>query len=334
MDRAVGPDQGPVMRKNQLAAFSTNLRSLECFRTIIDQGSATAAAKQLQLTQPAVSRLLAILEEAIGFPLFYRSKGRLIPTDEALTFYKQVDIALQSIDRVSDLANNLRNSDFGELKIVSPPTFAEGILSGVISEFIKQHPRIRVNLNSESVEIARDMVALQAVDCGFVKLPATHPGLVCQPLVSSGTICALPRNHPLAARQTIKVTDLAGEPLILLGKGRVSRQQIDDAFKKAGVEMQVRIETHTVGTACAFATGGSGIAIINEMLGLLYANRNIVFRRFSPDVKHEYAFMTSTDAPMTRLTQKFYDFCQEYFAANKSSFLLPGAASRRSGRRS
>ncbi|MDH3305856.1 MAG: LysR family transcriptional regulator [Gammaproteobacteria bacterium] len=310
------------MRKNQHAAFGTNLRSLECFRTIIDQGSATAAAKHLKLTQPAVSRLLAVLEGAVGFPLFHRSKGRLIPTDEALTFYKQVDIALQSIDRVSDLARNLRNSDFGELTIVSPPSFAEGILSRVISTFIKQHANVRVNLDSESVEIARDMVALRAVDCGFIKLPTEHPGLVCKPLICSGTVCALPRGHHLASRQTIKVTDLAGEPLILLGKGRVSRQQIDDAFGNAGVDMNVRIETHTVGTACAFARDGSGIAIINEMLGLLYANRDIVFRRFSPDVKHEYAFMTSTDAPMTRVTQKFYEYCQDYFAANRESFLL------------
>jgi len=310
------------MRKNQYAAFNTNLKSLECFRTIIDQGSATAAAKHLKLTQPAVSRLLAVLEDAVGFSLFHRSKGRLIPTDEALTFYQQVDIALQSIERVSDLARNLRNSDFGELTIVSPPSFAEGILSRVISAFIEQHPNVRVNLDSESVEIARDMVALRAVDCGFIKLPAEHPGLVCKPLICSGTVCALPRGHRLASRQTINVTDLAGEPLILLGKGRVSRQQIDDAFENAGVDMNVRIETHTVGTACAFAKGGSGIAIINEMLGLLYANSDIVFRRFSPDVKHEYAFMTSTDAPMMRVTRKFYEYCQEYFAANRESFLL------------
>jgi DNA-binding transcriptional LysR family regulator len=311
------------MRTNQHAAFNTNLRSLECFRTIIDLGSATAAAKHLKLTQPAVSRLLALLEAAVGFPLFHRSKGRLIPTDEALTYYKQVDLALQSIDRVSDLAKNLRNSDFGELTIVSPPSFAERILSRAISLFIKQHPNLRVSLESESVEIARDMVALRAVDCGFIKLPSEHPGLECKPLISSGTVCAVPRGHRLASRQKINVTDLAGEQLILLGKGRVSRQQIDNAFDNAGVKMNVRIETHTVGAACAFAMEGTGIAIINEMLGLPYANRKLVLRRFSPNVKHEYAFMTSTDAPMTRVTQRFHEFCQDYFSKNSTSFLLP-----------
>ena len=125
------------------APFTANLRSLECFRAIIVTGSATAAARQLGLTQPAVSRMLAMLEAAVGFELFHRRKGRLIPTDEALALHREVDIALQSVDRVSRLARNLRNEDFGALSIVSPPSFAEGILSRVIAEFIAEHPSTR-----------------------------------------------------------------------------------------------------------------------------------------------------------------------------------------------
>ncbi|MDP2284909.1 MAG: LysR family transcriptional regulator, partial [Pseudohongiella sp.] len=60
-----------------------NLKSLECFRAIMQTGSATAAARQLDLTQPGVSRLLKILEDEVGGELFYREKGRLIPTQEA-----------------------------------------------------------------------------------------------------------------------------------------------------------------------------------------------------------------------------------------------------------
>ena len=312
-----------IMRRSTQTAFSTNLKSLECFRAIIDEGSVTAAAEHLRITQPAVSRLLRVLEESVGFGLFHRSKGRLLPTDEALRFYKEVDIALQSIDRVSELARNLKNVDFGELTIVSPPSFAEGILADVISAFIAQHPNVRVSLNSESVETAKDMVALRAVDCGFIKLPAEHPGLDCKPLISSGTICALPRSHRLASKRTIKVADLHREPLILLGKGRASRQLLDDAFLEAGVTMNVRVETHTVAAACALARSGTGIAIINEMLGLLYSHRQIVFRRFSPNVPHDYAFMTSADAPMTRVTQRFLDHCRDYFAKNAERYKLP-----------
>ena len=305
------------------APFTANLRSLECFRAIIVTGSATAAARQLGLTQPAVSRMLAMLEAAVGFELFHRRKGRLIPTDEALALHREVDIALQSVDRVSRLARNLRNEDFGALSIVSPPSFAEGILSRVIAEFIAEHPNLRVTLDSQSVEIARDMVALRAVDCGFVKLPADYPGLACKPLLRAGTVCALPADHPLQQKQVLGVEDLHEQPLILLGQGRASRRQIDGAFEAAGVTMNVRVETHTVSAACAFARSGLGIAIVNEMLAVLYAGSGIELRRLRPDFVHEYAFMTTADAPMTRVTRRFFEHCEAFFARHRDEFLLP-----------
>jgi DNA-binding transcriptional LysR family regulator len=308
------------------ASLSTNLRSLECLRAVIVTGSATGAARQLGLTQPAVSRLLGVLERSIGFQLFERRKGRLVPTEEARTLCQEVDIALQSIDRVAQLARNLRNADFGELSIVSPPSFAEGVLSEVISRFMAAHPGVRVSLDSQSVEVAREMVALRAVDCGFVKLPADYPGLQCEPLVRAGTLCALPAGHRLAACRRVTVADLDGEPLILLGKGRASREQIDDAFRDAGVRMNVKVETHTVSAACAFARGGTGIAIVNEMLGVRYAGPGLALRRFAPDFVHEYAFMTSAGAPMTRVTGSFLEHCRAFFAKSRRRFTLAGAS--------
>ncbi len=307
----------------QHSSFTTNLKSLECFRAIIRTGSATAAAQQLGLTQPAVSRLLGVLEDSIGFQLFHRSKGRLIPMPEALAFHQEVDIALQSIDRVAQLATNLRDENFGELTIVSPPSFAEGILSRVISEFLVEHPDIRVNLDSQSVETARDMVALRAVDCGFLKLPADYPGLACESLIRAGTVCAVPASHRLARKKKITVHDLRDEPLVLLGRGRASRDQIDDAFRDAGVDMNVRVETHTVGAACAFARSRTGIAIVNEMLGVQYAGNGLELRRFSPNFIHDYAFMTSSDAPMTRVTKRFLAHCRLFFDRHKRDFGLP-----------
>ena len=290
-----------------LPSFTINLRSLECFRAIIDLGSATAAARELNLTQPAVSRCLGALEESVGFKLFNRSKGRLIPTDEALIFYDEVKITLQSVDRISRLALNLHNADFGELRVVSPPSLAEGMLSSAINAFLREHSDVSITLDSQSGQTALDMVALRAVDCGFAKLP------ICRPLISGGTVCAVPKDHRLAKSKQISAEDLHDEPLILLGKGRSSRVQIDSAFSGAKSRMRVRIETHTVGAACAFAKGGSGIAIVSELFARQFVDHSIVLVRFQPDIKHEYAFITAKDATMSRVTQRFYEHCLRYF---------------------
>jgi DNA-binding transcriptional LysR family regulator len=299
---------------------TTNLKSLTCFRTIINAGSATAAATQLGLTQPGVSRLLALLEKQIGFQLFERSKGRLIPTQEALLLYKEVDLALQSIERVQQLAKNLHDADFGELRIVSPPSFAEFFLSQVIAEFIHEHPNVRISLDSHSAESAKEMVALRAVDCGFVKMPVDHPALDCEPLVRARTICVMPTKHRLAKQKTISVADLDGEPLIMLAKGRPSRLQIDDAFRGAGVRMNIRIETHTVGSACALAGNGTGIALVNEMLAVRYAGTDLAICRLTPDIFHEYAFMRSSEAAMTRVMQMFFEHCKRFFKLQQDSY--------------
>jgi DNA-binding transcriptional LysR family regulator len=77
--------------------------------------------------------------------------------------------------------------------------------------------------------------------------------------------------------------------------------------------MRVRIETHTVGAACAFAKGGSGIAIVSELFARQFVDQSIVLVRFQPDIKHEYAFITAKDATMSRVTQRFYEHCLRYF---------------------
>ncbi|XOV86525.1 MAG: LysR family transcriptional regulator [Pseudomonadota bacterium] len=303
-------------------SFNINLKSLECFRTIINTGSATAAARQLNITQPAVSRLLGQLESRIGFQLFHRAKGRLIPTDEALAYFKEVDIALQSMERVQQLADNLGNENFGELSIVAPPSLAETILPRLISEFLQQHPRVHVNLDSQSMETTRDMVVLRAVDCGFVRMPAEYPGLRCDSLFRSGSVCVLPTGHPLTVRKKIQVHQLGKEPLILLGKGRQSRREVDNTFAEAGIRPQVRVETHTVGSACALARGGVGIAIVNELLGLQYRGEGIEFRPLVPRIAHEYGFIRSDGVPMTRVTERFFQHCQQHFADRIASYRL------------
>lgn len=310
-----------MSRSLQHAAFRTNLKSLECFRSILETGSATAAAHKLGLTQPAVSRLLSVLEQQMGFQLFDRRQSRLVPRPEAFALHREVDLALASIERVTELAGNLQNADYGELSIVSPPSLAEGILSHVIAGFIARFPNIRVSLDSHNMERTRDLVSLRAADCGFIKLPAEFPGIDVTPLVSAGTVCALPSRHRLSRLDKISIRDLSRERLVLLGKGTASRIQLEEAFRKSGIRMNIQMEVHTISAACAVARHGVGIAIVNEMLAAQFAGRGLVLRRFSPNFKHEYGFITASQAPVNRVTRNFLDSCVAYFAEHRGAYL-------------
>jgi len=292
-----------------------NLRSLEAFRETMLSGSATAAAGRMGLGQPAVSRLIAQLEQDAGFELFYREKGRLTPTPEALIIYDEIDLAFGGLERVDTLVRDLAAFNTGILKIVAPPSLSEGVLSTILSRFMTRFPNVRVSIDSRSTETARAMVANRTADCGFVKLPLDRSDISTVLLSSSETVCVLPRDHPLAAHEILTPELLRTEPLVLLGYGTWTRRQIDDAFREHGVRPEVKLETHTVGSACAFAANGLGIAIVNALLAGNFTRPGMTTRVFRPRILHDYAFMTSALAPPSRLASALLEEAQAYFAA-------------------
>ena len=289
-----------------------HIKTLEAFREIIQLGSVTAAARSLGLSQPAVSRLLAQFEAELGFKLFHRSKGRLLPTSQALLLYEEVDLALQGIERISALAGDIRKTNVGQLRIVAPPSFAEGPLVKLVATFLVKHPKIHINIDSRTRPTVMNLVATRTADCGFGKLPLDHPGIRLRPLISSPTVCVLPPAHRLATgKRAISASDLADEPLIMVGhRNGDTRVRIGRAFQEAGVQPNVRVETHNVGAACALAAEGVGIAIVNELLSRRSLWTGVYIRRFAPAIQQEYVFMSSANVRETPLTEAFYEHCR------------------------
>ena len=90
-------------------------RQLEAFRAIMAHGTVTAAAERLGVSQPAVSKILAGLEHEIGYPLFTRIKRRLAPTSEARLLEQEVARLYHSLERVTEVAREIRERQIGDL---------------------------------------------------------------------------------------------------------------------------------------------------------------------------------------------------------------------------
>lgn len=289
-------------------------KHLESFREIMRTGSVTDAAHNLGLTQSAVSRQLAQLESTLNLELFYRDKGRLTPLPEAIELCKEVDLALSSFDRIELLADDLRTLTKGQLRVVGPPSFVEGVLAGAISSFLEIYPDIKFIVDSRNHETVVEQAVCRAVDCAFVKLPVSHPNLMVENIVSAGTVCVLPGGHRLAHKSVITPADLKEEPLILLGKGKAFQRQVQAAFREAGVWMNVKIETHAIGASCALVARGVGIAFVNELMGRTYLDFGIKLIPFHPNIEHRYALVASSQIPMSRSATAFLNHCKDYFA--------------------
>lgn len=291
------------------------VRTLTAFAEVMRTGSATAAARNLGGTQPGVSRMLTQLERAVGFELFYRDRGKLVPTQDGLMLAREVEFALAGLQRVNSLATDIANSATGELRVVAPPSFAEGVLPEIVANFLKRYPGVRFNLDSRSIETAKTMIATRIADCAFMKMPVEDDELHYEPLIANGTVCVLTADHPLAGHAELSPALLKGQPLILLGSGRHWRVQVDQVFATHRLRPTVAIETHTHGSACALAARGVGIAIVNELLARSYLRAPLVARPLVPTIMHEYAFVTPRQGQMGRLTGAFLGEAKAYLSS-------------------
>lgn len=295
-----------------------NLKALRGFHAIVETGSVTSASSILGMTQPALSRLLAQLEASIGFELFYRDHGRLVPTQDGLLMFDEVDRSLHTLERVNSVVRDICEYRCGHLKLVAPPSFAESVLPDIVASFAASFSGVRLTVESPGSEAAMSMIANRSVDGGFLRLPLDRPDLRTETVVTSDTVCVVSERHPLAARPAITPTLLRGQGLIMLGQGTVSRACIEATFAREGVRPLVQIEAHTVAASCAFAARGLGVSLVNGLLAEAYLRPGLVARRFQPQLTNEYAFVTSELSHPTRLAGAFLQHTHQFFAAREA----------------
>lgn len=293
-----------------------NPRLLQGFAEVVRTGSTTAAARELGLSQSAVSRMIAQLEAQVGFELFWRDRGRLVPTKDGMRLVEETELALAGLERVESLAHDIAGLSTGELNIVAPPSFTQTIVPDIAAKFLASFPGVRLSIESRSVETARTMIATRVVDGGFLKLPVDVPDITAREVFHCGTVCVLPRSHALAGEGCLSPAKLANVPLVLLGARRDVRNAVERAFRKHQVRPQVAIETTTVGSACALAHRGLGVAIVNERLAREFLGNDLVAVPFSPAIPQAYAFAWSSISSPSRLAERFIDCVVEHFSSS------------------
>ena len=255
------------------------LRQLEAFRAVMIAGGVTSAAKILNISQPAVSRLIASLEKALNIPLFDRRQGRLHPTSEAEFLYSEVDRAITNLDHVAQLAADIRNQKAGHLRIACLPGFATSLLPKVVAEFLAERPDVTMSIQTRSSARVREWIAAQQYDIGIADEFEGHSA-VNHESVNIRTVCALSSRHPLASKQVITARDLDGIPMIVQ-------------------------EVRQFATACLLAEQEAGVAIVSSIDAAEYVGRGLVTRTFEPQLPFQLDILYPKFHPRSLLMQEF-----------------------------
>src|SRR6056297_1195030 len=120
------------------------LRELEVLQALVRAGTAMSAARRLGISQSAVSRRLAQLEDRLGTKLFLRLSGRLVPTVEALSINEQLDPVFDALAHIASRMDRSTQAHTGALTIAAPPTIAHRFLPSRIAEFKKSNPDLHI----------------------------------------------------------------------------------------------------------------------------------------------------------------------------------------------
>ena len=181
---------------------SLNPRQIEAFRMVMLRGSVTAAAQILNVSQPAVSRLIRDLETRSGLTLFERQGNHLVPTPEASLFLAEVERYAVGLAALSTYARELANSKRGSLRIVAMPALAMGYLPRLVARFIEGRALSHVYLHGMPSHLVIEAVATGQADIGFAAAPPERPGLSIESMDVSA-VAVVPRRHRLAKRRFI-----------------------------------------------------------------------------------------------------------------------------------
>lgn len=282
-----------------------NYRQLETFRAVMLSGSASRAAELLDITQPAVSRTIAELEKGVGFVLFERIKGRLVPTPEAQMLLNEVEKSFVGLDRIRAEAARIRDFGAGSLRIASLAALGATLVPRAIYKFHQKQPEIAVNLQIHASSVVRELVSTGGFDIGLAADEVDLTGLEHQAFASVRAVCALPPGHALASKSAISPKDLDGVRFIALAPEDRARRRLDAILQAEGVVPKTIVETPSSGTLCALALSGVGIGITNPAAAEGFAMRGLEFRPFEPAVYFKSILLFRPDSQKTRLVKSF-----------------------------
>lgn len=302
-------------------AHRMDFELLRTFQAVSEAGSTIGAAALLGVSQSAVSRRLAQLEKELGLQLFVRERGRLLPTRDNRELKAQIAALLDHGARLAMRARELQtgNAASTTLRIAIPASMVQSLLPGILIDFLQSHDRVQVEVHSGPYDTIERMLLDERAEVGFLRLPTHRSGLVTTPVIEAPTVCMMPSDHPLAAKPVVSVRDLAGVPLILLGRMRQPRREIDELFFTVGLRPEIRVEVHSVMTACALAAHGLGVTLVNELMARDFCHLPILMRPLKERLLHQFAFASSETTPMTAAAQNFVDVAARHLRASLSN---------------
>ena len=282
------------------------LRQLEALMAVVSQGSMTAAATELGVSQPAVSRLLADLAKELGFSLFDRREGQIVPSQEVRFLLPNIRQVLELMQQISDVSQEITQRKAGHIRVACLPGFATSHLPEVVKDFLSERPGVSMTIEPDRPERILEWMIGEHYDFGITDSFSGHPALESRS-IDIRTVCIFPAGHRLAACDRISPADLNGEKIIHSRRDSDFFGKLSASFLSANVTLNSYIEIRQFTAACELVCRGVGVSVVSELDAVQFRERGLDFRPFTPRIPHILSLVRPVLAQPSMITQEFME---------------------------
>jgi len=241
-----------------------NLKDLKYLVALADTGHFGKAAERTFVSQPTLSAQLKKLEEFLGVKLVERQPKNVQLTDVGKQVVVRARRMLDEGEQIISLARNNTDPLAGKLKLGLIPTIGPYLLPRIMQKIRKALPDLGLMLYEHQTEPLLKRLKDGEIDVGILALPIAHEGMQTRALYEEAFTVALPNDHPLAARPTIRVQDLKGQTLLLLEDGHCLRDQALEVCSRIEVREAEDFRATSLETLRQMVVAGLGLTLLPE----------------------------------------------------------------------
>ncbi|NJL98501.1 MAG: LysR family transcriptional regulator [Synechococcaceae cyanobacterium SM2_3_2] len=255
------------------------LRQLHYFVTVAEELHFGRAADRLQITQPALSKQIANLEQELGVQLLARTKRTVQLTPAGQVFFEQTQQLLNQAQTAIQLTQRTDRGEVGQLTIGFTETAVHTVLPQLVRDFHQDYPNVELTLIELATEAQVMALNQNKIDLAFLHPPIDARGIELCPILEETFVAVLPQQHPLLKYDCIPLEAFANEPLIIHPRqeGPILYDGLVQVCQEAGFQPKIVKESISLQTRVCLVATGMGITFVSSQLQFLVGS-NVVCR--------------------------------------------------------
>lgn len=282
-----------------------NLRQIEIFHAVFLHGTVSAAARSLNVSQPSVTKVLRHAERSIGLPLFERSKGRLIPTQDAHTLFAEVSDIQDRVLSLRQACQNMRHGRGGLLRISALPSLGLGAIPEAVARFLGDHADVMFDLQTlHHDEMVRKLYERETDIAISFEVPLSAP--VAHQVIGEGELVVIYREGDMpGAPPRLRLDELRGHKFISPAQSGPIGRMLSSELNRLEVELDEVVSARTYYVAAALVGAGVGMAIVDNFTAHAALPPGLTSRPLQPAITFDINAVYLQNRPPSRAASDF-----------------------------